>query len=91
MIEHYVNQIIAMNILADAVTIIDDKGIIQYYKVFQQEASPFAPSEIIGRHFLDVFTNINPSESSVLKALRGSPPSTTISRLSTRTEVATKS
>lgn len=71
MIEHYVNQIIAMNILADAVTIIDDKGIIQYYKVFQQEASPFAPSEIIGRHFLDVFTNINPSESSVLKALRG--------------------
>ncbi|MGN0711577.1 MAG: sigma-54 interaction domain-containing protein [Anaerovoracaceae bacterium] len=71
MIEQYLNQILTMNVLADSICIIDDKGIIRYFKSYNNIAVPFFSKDIIGKHFLKVFTNINPSESTVLKALNG--------------------
>ena len=71
MIENYINQIITMPILADSITIIDDKGIIRYYKAFRKDYERFTTSQIVGKHFLDAFPYINKEESTVLKALRG--------------------
>ena len=71
MIEQYLNQILTMDVLADSICIIDAKGIIRYFKTYDNMAVPFFPKDIIGKHFLNVFTNINPSESTVLRALNG--------------------
>lgn len=71
MIEQYINRIITMDILADSITIIDDKGIIRYIKIFHKPAIPLNPSDIIGKHFMDVFPYIKSNESTVLKALIG--------------------
>ncbi len=71
MIEAYIDQIIKMDILADAITIIDKKGIIRYFKVYNRKVIPFMSAEIVGKHFLEVFTDIRLEESTVMKALRG--------------------
>lgn len=71
MIEAYIDQIIKMDILADSITIMDEKGIIRYFKIFNKKVVPFMFTEIVGKHFLEVFTDIRPEESTVMKALRG--------------------
>ena len=71
MIEAYIDQIIKMDILADSITIIDKKGIIRYFKVFNKKVIPFMFTEIVGKHFMEVFTDIRPEESTVMKALHG--------------------
>ena len=71
MIEQYINRIITMDILADSITIIDEKGIIRYIKIFHKAAIPVNPPDIVGKHFMDAFPYIKSSESSVLKALMG--------------------
>ena len=73
MIERYIDQIITMEILADVITILDDKGIIRYYKPLRYEASVFSPNDIVGRHFMEVFPFIKKDESTVMKALKGMP------------------
>lgn len=71
MIEQYINRIITMDILADSITIIDDKGIIRYIKIFHKTAIPVNPPDIVGKHFMDAFPYIKSNESTVLKALMG--------------------
>ena len=71
MIERYIDQIITMEILADVITIIDDKGIIRYYKTLRPEGSVFSANEVVGQHFMEVFPHIKKEESTVLRALEG--------------------
>ena len=71
MIERYIDQIITMEILADVITIIDDKGIIRYYKTLRSEGSVFSANEVVGQHFMEVFPHIKKEESTVLRALEG--------------------
>ena len=40
MIEAYIDQIIKMDILADSITIMDEKGIIRYFKIFNKKSRP---------------------------------------------------
>ncbi len=71
MINNYISQIVTMNILADSVSIIDDKGIIRYFRIYNDRYLPYYSKDVVGKHFMDVFTGINPDESTVLKALKG--------------------
>lgn len=71
MLENYIDQIIKMEILADIITIIDDKGIIRYFRLIRDVDAPISFSDVVGRHFLDVYPDIDPEKSTVLKALRG--------------------
>ncbi len=71
MLSSYISQIVTMNILADSVSIIDDKGIIRYFQMYSDRYAPYLSKDVVGKHFMDVFTGINPDESTVLKGLRG--------------------
>lgn len=73
MLEKYIQQIITMELFADVVTIIDDKCIVRYFKVFRKEYVPIHSGDIVGCNFMDIYTNVKPETSTVLKALRGEP------------------
>ncbi len=73
MIENYIDQIITMEVLADNITIMDDKGIICYYRNLRGDMAAFNLEEVVGKHFMEVFPSIRPEESTVFKALKGEP------------------
>lgn len=71
MLSSYLAQIVTMNILADSISIMDDKGIVCYFQSYRDEYVPFASKDIVGKHFSEAFPEIRDEESTVLKALRG--------------------
>ncbi len=71
MLSRYLNQILTMDILADSISIIDDKGIVRYFQAYRKEHVPFFPKDVVGKHYMDVFPNIDAEKSTVLKALKG--------------------
>ena len=73
MLERYIQQIVTMELFVDAVTIIDEKGTIRYFKSFRDGHVPLHFTDIVGKNFLEVFTDVDPQNSTVLKALQGEP------------------
>ncbi len=71
MLSSYLSQIVTMNILADSISIMDDKGIVRYFQSYHDEYVPFASRDIVGKHFLEAFPETKADESTVLKALKG--------------------
>ncbi len=71
MLDNYLAQIVTMDILADSVSIIDDKGIVRYFQSYHDEYVPFLSRDIVGKHFLEAFPETKADESTVLQALKG--------------------
>lgn len=71
MLSNYLSQILTMNILADSISIIDDKGIVRYFQAYQDAYVTFSSREVVGKHFLDAFPGTRKEDSTVLRALKG--------------------
>ena len=54
----------------DGILVVDANADIVYMHKFNEELTPFAEKEAIGKNLFTVYPTMNPEESTVVKALR---------------------
>lgn len=70
MLENYLNIITNMENYVDGILVVDANADIVYMHKFNEELTPFAEKEAIGKNLFTVYPTMNPEESTVVKALR---------------------
>ena len=60
-----------MDLFADAVSIIDDKGIVRLFHVYEELNVPYTTYEVVGKHFAEAFSIKCLKNSTVMRALQG--------------------
>ena len=70
------------DIFYDAIMISDINGIIRYIKKYDDDMSPFDVKSAVGKHILEIYTDIKPENSTMLHAIKGIP---TLGRQTTQT------
>lgn len=74
MFEKYIEQILKIFRYVDSALITDDKGIIRYYYTGREDLNRLEKERVIGKHILDVYTNLNDSSSTVMEVIRTRKP-----------------
>ena len=59
MFEKYIEQVLKIFHYVDSALITDEKGNIQYYYTRKEYINGLNEEEVIGRHILDIFSNID--------------------------------
>lgn len=57
----------------DGILIADINGIVRYIKNYINDAVPYDVKDAVGRHILELYTDIREEDSTLLKALKGIP------------------
>lgn len=60
-------------IMYDGIMIADTNGIIRYFRQYNRSIIPFDVNEVVGKHILEVYTDIKEEKSTLLRALKGIP------------------
>ena len=79
MFEKYIEQILKIFQYVDSALITDEKGIIRYYYTGREDLNRLEKEQVIGKHILDVYVNLNESSSTVMEVLRTRKPVLNIS------------
>lgn len=67
----YIEELLSHEMFADGILITDKNGIIKYIKYYREEVSLFNEKKAIGKHILEVYPNLKPEDSTIIKALNG--------------------
>ncbi len=74
MFEQYLNQIMTMDLFADSISVFDKDGRFVFYRKYKKGGyMPSLNDSIIGMHLREIFPDIDPEKSTILKALKGEP------------------
>jgi len=74
MFEKYIEQVLKIFHYVDSALITDEKGNIQYYYTRKEYINGLNEEEVIGRHILDIFSNIDKNTSTIMQVLRTGRP-----------------
>ena len=81
MFEKYIEQVLKVFRYVDSALITDADGNIQYYYTRKEYINGLNEEEVIGRHILDVFSNIDNNSSTIMQAAECSPTPTLLTKL----------
>ena len=74
MFEKYIEQVLKVFRYVDSALITDADGNIQYYYTRKEYINGLNEEEVIGRHILDVFSNIDNNSSTIMQVLATGRP-----------------
>ena len=60
-------------IVYDGIMIADADGIIRYFRQYNRNIIPYDVNEAVGKHILEIYTDIKEEDSTLLRALKGIP------------------
>lgn len=67
----YIEELLLNEMFADGILITDKEATIKYIKYYREEVALFNEKKAIGKHILEVYPNLKPEDSTILKALNG--------------------
>ena len=74
MFEKYIEQVLRIFHYVDSALITDAEGNIRHYYTHKEYINGLNEEEVIGRHILDVFSNIDKNTSTIMQVLRTGRP-----------------
>ena len=74
MFEKYVEQALSIFNYVDSIVLTDARGIIRYFHTNRQDINMLDNSQVIGKHILEMYANLTPESSTILKVLRSGQP-----------------
>ena len=72
--EKYVEQALSIFNYVDSIVLTDARGIIRYFHTNRQDINMLDNSQVIGKHILEMYANLTPESSTILKVLRSGQP-----------------
>ena len=69
MLENYLDIITNMENYVDGVMVVNDQANIVYLKKNYQQLTPMTPESYIGRNLFDLYPEMDPQNSTIMKAL----------------------
>jgi arginine utilization regulatory protein len=74
MLRRYVEQILSLYNYIDGLVVTNNKGIIEYFVTFRPDVNNLKEEEILGKHVLEVYPNLNEETSSIMRVLKKGKP-----------------
>ena len=74
MLYRYVEQLLNVYNYIDAMLVTDERGVIRFYKCFRPDVNPTTPKDVLGRHILEVYPELDENTSTVMRVLRTGEP-----------------
>lgn len=74
MLRQYVEQILNLYNYIDGILICDNNGRIEYYANFRPDINSLTEKEVLGKDIFEIYPNLNPEDSCVLKVLKSGEP-----------------
>ncbi|WP_130863468.1 sigma-54 interaction domain-containing protein [Bacilliculturomica massiliensis] len=74
MLRRYVEQILSLYNYVDGLLVTDKDGYIEYYLTYRPEISTLKEKDILGKHVLDVYPDLDEESSSIMRVLRNGKP-----------------
>ena len=69
LLENYLDIITNMENYVDAIIVLDEKANVVFVNNYYQDATPMEEKSLIGRNLFDIYPDMDPSASTIMKAL----------------------
>lgn len=74
MLRRYVEQILSIYNYIDGLVVANKKGIIECFITYRPDINELKEEDVIGKHILDVYPELTPETSSILRVLKDGKP-----------------
>ena len=74
MLRRYVEQILSIYNYIDGLVVANNKGIIEYFITYRPDINMLKEKDVLGKHILDIYPDLTPETSSILRVLRDGKP-----------------
>jgi len=74
MLRRYVEQILSIYNYIDGLVVANKKGIIEYYITYRPDVHSLKEDDVVGKHVLEVYPELTPETSSIMRVLRDGKP-----------------
>lgn len=74
MIRRYVEQILNLYNFIDGLVVCNKDGFVEYYTTFRPDINSLTESDVLEKHILSIYPDVDPEESSIFRVLKTGEP-----------------
>lgn len=74
LLRRYVEQILGIYNYIDGLVVANKKGIIEYFITYRPDVNKLKEEDVVGKHILDVYPELTPQTSSIMRVLKDGKP-----------------